>query len=224
MRTKFILLFVFVTTFAVAPIHSQNRVVTGRVLTLNDLPVANFKVEAKKSETGAMTDSAGWFTIVTYPKDVLLFKGKVFRNERLRINQRTPDTVYLNVEFINTPENKEIAVGYGYVEEDELLHSISHLDSGQADFSQYRDIFELIRGRFAGVQIQGNEVIIRGISSINLSSCALYVVDGVVVSDISSINPSDVKSINVLKDSGASIYGSRGANGVVVIETKRGNE
>jgi TonB-dependent SusC/RagA subfamily outer membrane receptor len=224
MRTKFILFVVFVTTFAVAPVHSQNRVVTGQVLTLNDLPVANFEIEAKKGETGAITDSAGWFTIVTYPKDVLLFKGKVFRNERMKINNRTPDTVYVNVEFINTPENKELAVGYGYVEEDELLHSVSHLDSEQADFSQYNDIFELIRGRFAGVQIQGNEVIIRGISSINLSSCALYVVDGVVVSDISSINPSDVKSIDVLKDSGASIYGSRGANGVVVIQTKRGND
>ena len=84
-----------------------------------------------------------------------------------------------------------------------------------------------IRGRFAGVQVQSNgDIIIRGINSINLSSGALIIVDGVPVDNsyLETIPPVTVRSINVLKDSSSSIYGARGANGVIVIETKRGDD
>ena len=94
------------------------------------------------------------------------------------------------------------------------------------DFSQYRDIYELIQGRFAGVQIIGSDIVIRGINSINSSSAALIVVDGITVdaATLRSIPPIQVKSINVIKDGSAAIYGSRGANGVVIIETRRGDD
>ena len=84
---------------------------------------------------------------------------------------------------------------------------------------------DLMRGRFAGVKIESNgDIIIRGVNSFNLSSAALIVVDGVQVdgSIMSTLAPSQVKSINVIKDGSAAIYGSRGANGVVLIETKKG--
>jgi len=204
--------------------QSQMRVINGKVSTLNGLPVANFKIEAKKSGANAMTDSLGHFKIVTETKDVLLFKGKVFRNERVRIKEETQDSVFVHVDFIKTEKNKERAIGYGYVDKDDLVNAVSSFDSKQADFCSYNDIFELIKGRFAGVQVRGNEIIIRGNSSINLSNSALLVVDGTVVQSISHINPCDVRSIDVIKDSAASIYGSRGANGVVVIETRRGSD
>lgn len=204
--------------------QSQTRVINGKVSTLDNLPVANFEVEAKKSGANVKTDSLGQFTVVTKPRDVLLFKGKVFRNERVRIKEGTPDSVFIHVDFIKTEKNKELAIGYGYVEEDKLVNAVSSFDRKQANFCRYNNIFELIRGRFAGVQVRGNEIIIRGPGSINLSNSALLVVDGNVVQSISHIAPCDVKNIDVIKDSAASIFGSRGANGVVVIETLRGRD
>ena len=85
-------------------------------------------------------------------------------------------------------------------------------------------MFELIRGRFPSVQVINNEIIIRGQNSLFGSNAALVIIDGSSVesSALYSISPNDVKSINIIKDSGAAIYGARGANGVVIIETKTG--
>ncbi len=78
----------------------------------------------------------------------------------------------------------------------------------------------MIQGKCAGVIVRGNSIQIRGISSINLSTEPLLIVDGVEMKDVSGINPRDVKEIQVLKDAAASIYGSRGANGVILITLK----
>jgi TonB-dependent SusC/RagA subfamily outer membrane receptor len=209
-------------------LNGQTRIVEGQVTTLDNLPVANFEVRAKKSGAGISTDSVGKFSIVTKERDVLLFKGKIFRNERVRINDKVKDSLFVKVEFIPTSKNKKLAIGYGYVSEDDLINAVSHMDSETEDFCNYSDIFELIRGRFAGVEVRGRgtsaEVVIRGTNSINLSSTALYVLDGVTVNSIAHINPCQVASIDVVKDAASSIYGSRGANGVVIIETKKGKQ
>jgi TonB-dependent SusC/RagA subfamily outer membrane receptor len=215
---------IWISFLFVVSANSQNRVINGKVYTLDSLAVANFEVKAKKSGAGVITDSLGRFSIVTKPKDVLLFKGKVFRNERVRINDNIKDSIYVEVTFIPTSENKKMAVGYGYVTKDRLINAVSQLDGDEVDFCNYSNIFDLIRGRFAGVQIMGPEILIRGPSSNKLSSSSLLVVDGNVVRSIAHISPCDVADINVIKDSGASIYGSRGANGVVVIETRKGDD
>ena len=222
MKTYFFTILALLIFSISAYAQNQTRVIYGEVTTLNDLPVANFEVRAKKSGASALTDSTGVFRIVTQPRDVLLFKGKVFRNERMRIKEKTADSVSVHVEYIESEKNRERAIGYGYVSREDLLNSVSSFDRQQADFCSYDNIFDLIKGRFAGVQVRGEEIIIRGISSINLSNAALLVVDGNIVQSISYINPCDVESIDVIKDSAAAIYGSRGSNGVVVIETRRG--
>ncbi|GAO31187.1 TonB-dependent receptor [Geofilum rubicundum JCM 15548] len=209
---------------------AQTRVVEGFVTTLNDLTVSNLRVTAEKAGSAVMTDSLGRFTIVTNAKDVLRLTSRdnIFKDSKVRINRRTPDTLNIHLTFNNTPENQELVVGYGYVKRSELTQSVSQMENKRNDFCHYSNIFELIKGRLAGVQVVGGgrepEVIIRGISSINSSNAALYVVDGMVVNSISHISPCHVKSISVLKDSSASIYGSRGANGVVLIETKKGGQ
>lgn len=204
----------------------QNRVVNGYVTTLGNLHVANLKVSARNAGSAVSTDSTGFFFIVTNERDVLEFSSDVFKKRRVRINNRLPDTLMVAIEFVDSPENRQIAVGYGYMNEKDIINSISQMDRKRNDFCQYSNVFDLIRGRFPGVQVVGGgrepEVIIRGISSINLSSCALYVLDGVVVNAIGHISPCQISSISVLKDSSASMYGSRGANGVVVIETIKG--
>ena len=87
-------------------------------------------------------------------------------------------------------------------------------------------MYDVIRGRFAGVQIINGEIIIRGINSINSSNAALIIVDGIPSdgSILNTIPPVQVKSINIIKDGSSAIYGSRGSNGVVLIETKRGGD
>jgi len=117
-----------------------------------------------------------------------------------------------------TPDGeKEIDVGYATVKKRNLTTDVGYIN-GQADEnSGYTNIYDMIRGKVPGVQVTGNKITIRGINSLMLSTDPLFVVDGIVVSSIDNINPRDVKSISVLKGSDASIYGSRGAGGVILI-------
>lgn len=210
-------------------LSAQHRVVYGRVNVFENLQLCNIVVTAKKTGTQTRTDSLGNFAIVCKEKDVLEFSGKTFYKERVKVKP-TDDSVFVNMRFLDDPENVELAIGYGYITKDKATHAYAGLSNQDEDFCIYSDIYELINGRCAGVEVerQSNfpgaeqEIVIRGKNSINLSNCAMYVVDGVVVSHIAEISPCDVKSISFLKDASASIYGSRGAGGVVLIETKKG--
>lgn len=112
-------------------------------------------------------------------------------------------------------------LGYGLqVTDENRTQAVGHVDFEKQN-ETYRDIYSYLQGKVAGVVVQGGKVYIRGINSINSGTDPLFIVDGIAVEDISWINPHDVKSIDVLKDSSAtSMYGVRGANGVIVITTK----
>ena len=113
---------------------------------------------------------------------------------------------------------RQVNIGYGTMPEDQLTSSVSTVKIDEN--VPYTTIYEMIQGRCAGVIVNGSSITIRGVGSINLSSQPLFIVDGVEMNDISFIHPRDVKDIQVLKDSSASIYGSRGANGVILITLK----
>ena len=117
-------------------------------------------------------------------------------------------------------EQRSHNLGYGIVVSDEnKTEAVSTLEMDENQ--NYRTIYEYLAGRVAGVVVQGEKVTIRGINSVNLSTDPLYIVNGSPTDNISWINPRDVKTIDVLKDGAAcSLYGSRGANGVIVITTK----
>ncbi len=198
--------------------NGQTKVVRGTVTTFTDLPVGNVEVTAKESGSSVKTLADGSFTIVTNEKDVLLFKGIVFEDKKAKI-KKSMENVDVSLDFIETPENIEMAVGYGYVSSLDNLNAASKAYSDQG-FCNFSDIFELIRAQFPGVSINGDCVALRGVSSINSGSCAMYIVDGQILNSISYIVPCDVKSIDVIKDSGSSIYGAQGANGVILITTK----
>lgn len=109
-------------------------------------------------------------------------------------------------------------LGYGVVVTDgNKTESVSTVQMDE--LRPYRTIYEFLQGRVAGVMVQGEKITIRGINSINSSTDPLFIVDGVAVESLSWINPNDVKTIDVLKD-GTALYGSRGANGVIIITTK----
>lgn len=112
-------------------------------------------------------------------------------------------------------------LGYGMqVTDEDRTQSIGHVEALDHN-DTYHDIYSYIQGKVAGVVVRGNKIYIRGINSINSGTDPLIVVDGTYMEDISGINPHDVKSIDVLKDASATtLYGMRGANGVIVITTK----
>ena len=207
-------------------IQAQTKVVYGKLTAFNKYPLQNIEVRAKKSKASVKTDSLGLFTIVTMDEDRIVIKTKAFQTVVRKVHKDT-DTLNINLVFIDTKTNRELATGYGYINSQDLNYAMSNLEQENNEFCNYTNIYDLLVGRFPGVMVQrtatGGSVIIRGGSSINMSNEALYVVDGGVTNNIDYIHPCDIRSINVLKDASTSIYGTRGSNGVVVIETKRGN-
>ena len=124
------------------------------------------------------------------------------------------------------PFEEDINIGYGTAQKKDLTTAVDKVTVDQNVVSSYTSIAEYLRGRVAGLEVNPNGTIrIRGINSLNSPTEALVVVDGTICDNINSINPNDVHSVEVLKDGGSSaIYGSRGANGVVLITTKSSYE
>lgn len=121
-------------------------------------------------------------------------------------------------------EQDSVNVGYGYVKRKNLVNSVSKVPMENDQNMSYNDIGEYLMGRVPGLTViktgMTYKYIIRGLGSINSQTDPLFIVDGVEVMDISYLNPRDVKSVEVLKDSSASIYGTRGACGVILITTR----
>ena len=119
-------------------------------------------------------------------------------------------------------QDSEVNIGYGTVKRGDLTTSVSSLNMEKdSQTKSYADMYEYLQGRVPGLQVTPDKrIIIRGIGSINSSNDPLILVDGSEITDLSTINPNDVKSVDVLKDASASIYGVRGANGVILITTK----
>ncbi len=205
-------------------LYSQTRLVKGTLTTFNRYPVQNVTVTSKKAKSSVHTDSLGQFAIVCNEKDILLIKGKVFQPMSRRVNE-DDDYITANLIFKDTPGNREIATGMGFISERNLTFALAHLEEENNDFCNYSDVFTLLKGKFPGVTVKnsssgGEGIYVRGPKSLLQDTEAIYVVDGAQVADINYITPCEITSIDILKDGGAAIYGSQGANGVVVIETK----
>ena len=206
-------------------VSAQDRVVYGKLTAFNRYPLENIEVVAKKSKVAVKTDSMGMFAIVCMEKDVVKIKSKAFTTVSRKVGPET-DTLHINLVFMNSESNREMLIAYGHISEEELNYAMSHFQHENNDFCNYESIFELIRGKLPGVEVStdfgGGAIYVRGSTSISSGTEALLVVDGMMTEDISWIHPCDVKKLDVIKDSQAAIYGSRGANGVVIIETRRG--
>lgn len=206
-------------------LQAQERIIHGTVTTFDSIAVIGATVEAKSTKQEVLTDSLGNFSIPVNKEDKLKVSAHGFYKQNVKLTGNIKFAA-INLKLKPGEASREHAIGYGHVADANKLNAVSSLNKNDLDFSQYSNIYELIKGRFAGVQVSNGEIIIRGINSINSSSAALIIVDGVPMdaSALSSIPPIQVKSINVIKDGSSAIYGSRGANGVVIIETKRGGE
>lgn len=142
---------------------------------------------------------------------------------RARREERRIERALLDSLRLHRIEEDSVNVGYGYVKKKNLTSSVSKVSMDQV--GSYTNIGEYLAGRVPGLVVQkkgsGYKYTIRGATSIYASTDPLFIVDGVEVMDIDYLNPSDVKSVEVLKDSSASIYGTRGACGVIIITTHK---
>lgn len=225
MKTKVFPLILFILcVFAFSEGNAQEHYIKGIVTTFDSITIVGADVRVKSTKEVVQTDTLGGFEVKVAPNDKLKISAKGFQGRTVKLEENTK-IVAVNLNLKPGDKAREYAIGYGYVKDGERLNALAQMTNDDVDFSQYTNMYDLIRGRFAGVQVQNNgEIIIRGVNSINMSSAALIIVDGIQVdrSIMNTLVPAQVKSINVIKDGSAAIYGSRGANGVVIIETKKG--
>ena len=150
-------------------------------------------------------------------------EGRRARREQRR-EERRLERALMDSLRLAAFEQDSVNVGYGYVKRKNLVNSVSKVPMENDQNMSYNDIGEYLMGRVPGLTVMKTgttyKYIIRGLSSINSQTDPLFIVDGVEVMDISYLNPRDVKSVEVLKDSSASIYGTRGACGVILITTR----
>ena len=200
---------------------AQNQVVHGQLTAYNEFPVMNVEVSSKKAKATTVSDTLGNFSLVCEEKDVVMIKPKVFRPVTKKVNADT-DSLNINLVFIDTQKNRQLAVDNGYVHEVDLNYAVANLEAENNDYCKYTDIFKLIEAEFGGVTVENGQVLVRGgkTSFSAGSSYALIIVDGQPSQSIEWIRPCFVRSVRILKGTEAAIYGSRGGNGVVVITTK----
>jgi len=205
---------------------AQTRVVHGVLTAYNKYPIANIEVKAKKSKATTQSDSQGNFSIVCKERDQIKIKTETFKMVSRGVDKNT-DTLKINLVFMDSKKNRDLAVGYGYMKKEDLTFAAEHMQQENNEYCNYPNIYELLKGRFPGVTVDGTSgsyrVFVRGAQSINSSSEVLFVVDGSAGANVSGLYPCNIKSISVIKDGMTAMYGTRGSNGVILIETKKGN-
>jgi len=205
--------------------RSKSNVITGYAVDVNHYPVTNAIIIVDNKKTSVLTDEKGFYKVRVSPntKSVGIisvthgFLEEII-NGRTRINFTFPVSVVgQNIIPEYKPEEEEINIGYGKVKRKNLTTPVSKI-YGTRQTASYNSIFDMLQGTVPGLTVNGGHILIRGLSSRYLSNEPLYVVDGTPVSSIADIPPQNVESIEVLKGSAGAIYGSRGANGVILID------
>lgn len=216
--------------FLFGPAYAQQRV-QGTVTSADDgSPLPGVNITVKNTTIGTSTDANGNYSL-TIPdtSNVLVFSFVGFETQEIPVNGRTQIDVALETRVYRAGEEL-VVVGYGTQEQVDITGSVSRVDAEEITKQPALTATESLQGKVAGVNIINNDapggtpsVILRGLGTALGGREPLYIVDGMPVDDINNISPSDIKSIDFLKDaSSASIYGLRAANGVIIVTTKDG--
>ncbi|MEX1241896.1 MAG: TonB-dependent receptor [Cyclobacteriaceae bacterium] len=213
-------------------VQVPDKVVTGVVTDENSAPLPGVNVLEKGTTNGTATDASGNFTLnVEGESSILVFSFIGYANVEMPVGAKSVINVSLQPSVQSLEEI--VVIGYGTVERKDLTGSVSSVGSQQIREQAATRVDQALLGKLAGVQVKpvsgepgaAPQIRIRGVGSISAGSGPLYVVDGFPIESIQTINPNDIESIDVLKDASATaIYGSRGSNGVIIINTKRGKE
>jgi TonB-linked SusC/RagA family outer membrane protein len=209
----------------------NNTTITGKVISAKDqTALAGVSIRLKGTSRGVNTDKNGNFEIeVSQKNGTLIFSYVGFNLKEVNINGQSQINVSLMPS--DTKLQDVVVIGYGTVKKRDLTGSVSQVKSDQINAFPTTSVMQSLSGRASGVQVMQNtgapgdgiSIRIRGTNSLQGNNEPLYVIDGFPTSDASLVNNSDIESIEILKDASATaIYGSRGANGVVLITTKKG--
>ena len=214
--------------FFAGVLSAQERTVTGTVIDTDDNPVIGAAVIVSGTTTAVITDLDGNFSI-DVPSDASMLNISCIGYKSMDVSISGRDRVDVTMEIDNILLDEAVAIGYGTTKRGNLSGAIAKVDADKLESRDNVNIGTALQGMLSGVEVRSNSgapgssvsISIRGVASVNAEAEPLYVVDGVPVDDISDLNPADIASIEALKDaSSAAIYGSRGANGVILITTK----
>ncbi|WP_184549415.1 SusC/RagA family TonB-linked outer membrane protein [Mucilaginibacter sp. FT3.2] len=220
--------------------HAQTVNITGKITSFDDdAPMPGVSIKIKGTGLGTISSIDGSYSIAAEPGKVLVFNFLGYAPREITVKQAGAINVRLNSTSSNL--NEIVVIGYAKAPRPDVTGSISSISGTNLRQTQPTTIDQALQGKVAGVVVQqisgqpggGVSIQIRGVSSISGSNSPLYIIDGIIIppvgdpgngsNPLNAINPSEIESIDVLKDASATaIYGSQATNGVVVITTKRG--
>lgn len=208
---------------------AQQLVVSGQVLDTSQEPLIGVSVQEKGTGNGAITDMNGHFSLKTKTNAILVFSYVGYKTQEKKAVPQLSVTLQEDAEMLE----EIVVIGYGTVQRKDVTTAISTVSTKDLEERPITSAGQAIQGKVAGIAViqpsgmPGGDLSIRvrGTTSFNGSNDPLYVVDGVPVDKIDFLSPNDIASMQVMKDaSSAAIYGSRAANGVVLITTKSGQK
>lgn len=242
-----LLLFCFLQTVAFA----QGKQITGTVTDVDGIPLPGVSIQIKGTTQGTITDLDGHYTVEASGDETLIFSFIGYLSQEITVGDQTVIDVALSEDIMELEEI--VVVGYGTTKKSDLTGAMSSLQEEDFNKVSGASPEQMMQGRVAGVEITSNNgepgagasITVRGASTFRSGAQPLYVIDGIpmdmqnlspdgsatggigstATNPLSFLNPDDIESINILKDaSAAAIYGSRGANGVILVKTKKGKE
>ena len=218
--------FFYILAVALLPVLAQAKVVTGQVTDQNGEPIIGANVVVKGTTAGTITDLDGNYSLDVPENATLVFSYLGMATQEIPV---TGNTVSVVLKEDNQVLEEVVVTGYGTTKKRDLVTSVSSVNADQLKDVPVASAAEALQGKMAGVSVTTTEgspdadvkIRVRGGTSLTQSSDPLYIVDGFQVSSISDIPPTNIQSMDVLKDAAATaIYGAQGANGVIIITTK----
>jgi len=221
------LLLVFISQAILLPLFSQQQI-TGKITDSKNISLAGASVQVKNTLRGTFSDVDGGFVIVASANDTLVFSMLSMETQKIPVGSKT----IINVKLLesSTELGEVVVIGYGTVKKSDLTGSVATVKTVDLTKITSLNPEQGLQGKVTGVQVTSTSgapgavptLRIRGVGTFNNSS-PIFVVDGVILDDISFLNSEDIASMDILKDASATaIYGSRGANGVILVTTKTG--
>jgi TonB-dependent starch-binding outer membrane protein SusC len=207
----------------------QDIQVSGRITGENGEPLSGVSVSLKGAGRGTSTDIDGMFKITVPENGTLVVSYVGYQSQEVAVNGQS--VVSVKLAQSTKALDQVVVVGYGSQRRIDVTGSVAHVGGGELAKQPVLTATQALQGKVAGVQVISSgdpgsspQVIIRGTGSILAGANPLYIVDGIWTDDITNINTADIQSVDILKDASAcSIYGVRGANGVILITTKQGS-
>lgn len=222
------LIFFLLLTISLVGFSQNQSTIQGTIVDESGIPLAGVNVLVEGTINGTQTDFDGNYSIRASTGNVLIFSYIGMKTQSITIG--SSKTINITMQEDASKLDEIVVIGYGTQKKADLTGSISSISGDGLDKLQIGDASQLLLGRMTGVRVESaggspgapTNIVIRGVSSLTDSN-PLFVIDGFLTDSMDFLNPTDIKSVQVLKDaSAAAIYGSRAANGVIIITTRDG--